>query len=117
MEYISREAAIASLCCDCSATRDCRPGERCVDYQRIKAIPAADVREVVHGIWLTQEYMYGDPEVGIEDGWIERRAVYGDCAYCSICGENARLDGGEEYALTNYCPNCGAQMEVAHDNA
>ena len=47
MDYISREAAIASLCCDCSATRDCRPGERCVDYQRIKEIPAADVRPMV----------------------------------------------------------------------
>ena len=46
-EYIDREAAVASLCCDCSATGDCRPGERCVDYERLKSIPAADVVEVV----------------------------------------------------------------------
>ena len=48
-DFIEREAAIEALCCDCSATGDCRPGERCVDYMRIKAIPAADVRPVPDG--------------------------------------------------------------------
>ena len=108
-EYISREAAVAAMNSE-GYTKNMRV------HKAILAIPGADVRPVVHGIWLTQEYMYGDPDVGIEDRWIERRAKYGDCAYCSICGENARLDGGEEYALTNYCPNCGADMrEVEHD--
>ena len=45
-EYIEREAAFSSLCCDCSAKGDCRPGERCTDYMRLKEIPAADVRPV-----------------------------------------------------------------------
>ena len=44
-DYISKEDALGSICIDCSAQRDCRPGERCVDYMRIKAIPAADVLE------------------------------------------------------------------------
>lgn len=57
-DYISREAAIEALCCDCSATGDCRPGERCVDYMRIKAIPAADVREVVY----CKDCRHRDPE-------------------------------------------------------
>ena len=76
----------------------------------IEDFPAADVRPVVHGRWITKEYFYGDPGVGTEDMWVERLAEYGDCAYCSECGGYAGLDGAEEYKLSNFCPNCGADM-------
>ena len=81
-EYISRDAAIASLCCDCSASGDCRPGERCADYQRLKEIPAADVAPVRHGKWL------------------EHR-TWAKCSECEY------LIGFE----TTYCPNCGARKD------
>ena len=84
-DYIEREAAISSLCCDCSATRDCRPGERCVDYQRIKEIPVADVRPVVRGKWIP----CGDGK-----------------RTCSECGHFAFR------VVCNFCPNCGCSMEV-----
>ena len=48
----------------------------------IKAIPAADVREVRWGRWETDTCH----------------------VYCSVCGKH------EDYK-TNYCPNCGAVME------
>ena len=74
-------------------------------------LPAVDAVEVKHGRWLTKEYLYGDSDSLIGDAWVERSAEYGDCAYCSVCGSYAKLDGSEEYALTNYCPNCGAKMD------
>ena len=87
-EYIERDAAISALCCDCSVTRDCRPGERCADYMRLKAIPAADVRPVVRGKWM--DYA--------------RRGIYGMLYACSECG--AKYTG-----RSPFCPNCGAKME------
>ena len=106
-DYISREAAI----------RRCVPmdfdSKMAISERELMKLPAADVRPVVHGKWITQEYMYGDPDVGTEDMWVERLAEYGDCAYCSECGGYAGLDGSEEYVLSNYCPHCGAKMENA----
>lgn len=84
-EYILREAAIASLCCDCSATGDCRPGERCVDYQRLKAIPAADVRPHVVAHWIGRNI-------------------------CSYCG--ARVQQSQKYFCCN-CG--AEMREVEHD--
>ena len=51
----------------------------------IKNIPAADVRPVVRGTWITRPYMMGNTQ------------------YCSLCGENYGMKH-------NFCPNCGADM-------
>ena len=83
-EYIERTAAIVRAC---KAIQD--------DFiafdvkEAIKAIPAADVRPVVHWYWI-------DIGSGTE---------------CSACGEVQ--PGYDSYRF--YCPNCGAQMEVEHD--
>lgn len=81
------------------------------------AIPAADVRPVVHGEWKNAH-----PSSPMLDG--------GGPPYCSVCGEEApmrsveknqwKLVGGrisgpevvysEETYLSNFCPNCGADM-------
>ena len=47
-EYIEREAALKSVCYDCSLNEN-NPfcGIACADYERIKSIPAADVVPVV----------------------------------------------------------------------
>ena len=56
-------------------------------------IPAADVREVVRGEWGYRWKINGDG----------RRPT--ELFPCSECGF-------ENTGVTNFCPNCGAQMEV-----
>ncbi len=71
----------------------------------------ADVAPVRHGRWVTKEYMYGDPDVGIEDMWVDRLAEQSDYfAYCSICGKDAGYTGEGELVLSDFCPTCGAAM-------
>lgn len=114
-DYISREAALNACCEGCSAARDCRPGERCVDYMRIKEIPAADVALVRHGHKITHNRpIAGYWASGLLDGGVngmEGRVwvmpiMDNPVDYCSECGK--RLDD----TFQNYCPNCGCAMEV-----
>lgn len=81
-EYISREAVLEFV----------EPDARPFLAERIKSIPAADVREVKRSHWF--------------DG------------ACVNCGFKPKLD--YEYAAVydkwhgyawNFCPNCGAMME------
>lgn len=58
---------------------------------RIEEVPAADVVEVRHGMWLRTP-----------TGWV----------YCSVCGEEPPE---ETNARTKYCPNCGAK-NGGHDD-
>ena len=46
--------------------------------------------------------------------WIEQDGFDGDTYYdCSECGESfCLIDGTPTDNLYNYCPNCGAKMEV-----
>lgn len=82
-----------------------------------KSTPLADVVEVRHGRWLSKEYMYGDPDVGVEDGWVERLAEQSDYyAYCSVCGKDAEYNGEGSLVLSDYCPSCGAKMDGGHDD-
>ena len=86
------------------------------NYNRMKGVlsemPTIDAVPVVHGNWTTKEYMYGDPDVGIEDMWVDRLAESTDYyAECSICGKNAGYDGEGNLILSDFCPHCGAKME------
>lgn len=56
----------------------------------IESVPAADVEEVKHGKW---EYIGTDKK-----GYVYR---------CSNCAGRIGLD-----YETNYCPNCGAKMDL-----
>lgn len=56
--------------------------------KRIDSIPAADVVEVVRGKWKWDGFVYDAP-------W-----------QCSGCGAFSEYE-------SNYCPNCGAKMEVS----
>ena len=50
--------------------------------------------------------------VGVEyDGYADGNPVY-DLWECSVCGEE---HNGEADTLPNFCPNCGAKMEVQDD--
>lgn len=94
-EYISREAAITSLCCDCSATRDCRPGERCVDYARLKEIPAADVVEVVR--CRDCKYRdYDDAPYGKKVAVCTGAMAYSQTPDDWYCPMGKRKDGGQD---------------------
>lgn len=56
---------------------------------------SADVAPVVHGRWIP-----GEP-----DKYGNRKPI------CSVCGEY-RLGFWSDYAICNYCPNCGAKMDL-----
>lgn len=107
-EYIKREAVIKGFTDMLQKPGDIYPTDITTMMQRV---PAEDVRPVVRGKWLAIEYMYGDPNVGIEDMWVERIAEQSDhYAYCSICGNDAGFNGEGSLILSNFCPNCGADM-------
>lgn len=76
----------------------------------IKKLPSAQGWTPVRpGCWMSKEYEYGTN--GEFDRWVERIAIEGDYAYCSLCGGGVLLDGGEDYVYSAYCPHCGAKME------
>ena len=53
IEYISREAALKSICEYCPEIGKCADTNvHCTEYADIKAIPAADVAPVRHGRWV-----------------------------------------------------------------
>lgn len=61
----------------------------------LKSLPAADVRENVHGEW--KEKIVDDP---IDNcGGLFRRRFY-----CTVCGN------WQTYGRPKFCPNCGANM-------
>ena len=63
----------------------------------LKAVPAADVRPVVHGHYI-----------GEYDGYADGNPVY-DMWYCSECG--CLFEDWDEKPTYNFCPNCGCAME------
>lgn len=107
-EYIDKGNAIFALSA-LPLTLDAETTQRAIEA--VRAVPAADVKPILHGKWMTKEYHYGDAEKGIEDYWVERPADRRyDVAYCSVCGAHALLYGDESYAYSDFCPNCGADM-------
>ena len=91
-EYIDREAVIMDILCAGKIGK-----LSCIDI--IKRAPAADVRPVVRGEWIKPTGMM-PPE---HHGHYE----------CSICGWWAMRDWAKPWngiVLTNFCPNCGADM-------
>jgi len=83
-EYISREAAL----------RECQYDADGYVTQGIKAIPAADVVPVRHGVWVAIGKT--DPRPGYK---------------CSRCNCLAPTGFMGTFVKSNYCPNCGARMD------
>ena len=68
-------------------------GVDAIDIKDVDAIPAADVAPVRHGRWEKQSGLYS----------------------CSECGMTCPYDVQAdviEYWACNYCPNCGAIMDL-----
>lgn len=93
-DYISREAAINAVLSE-------PPEAHYPDWYAaiLKELPAADVEPVRRGWWKTFDSSY----------W--RSTQYGvqeiDCVKirCGLCGRGSAV-------RTNYCPNCGAKMDL-----
>ena len=82
-------------------------------HDLIDTVPAEDVQPVVHGMWLSREYICGDPNTGREDEWIEHPAKQSNSyAYCSVCKEKAGYDWEQNLILSDYCPHCGTKMDL-----
>lgn len=47
--------------------------------------------------------------------WIAKTENYHSHWVCSECGSWALLEYNEQMCLSNFCPNCGAQMKGADD--
>lgn len=114
-DYISREAAIEAVreelgCETCNGSNVgiictfCNVGEAIL---MIKHIPAADVEPVRHGRW---ECVYDD-NTGETDI---------TCSHCkntrTVNGCFASTDGKSCYFEDDYCPNCGAKMDLENEN-
>lgn len=102
-EYIERQAAINKI----------RYRERTYGCVRntysnvIKNLPAADVAPVVHGYWKP---IYPDKILGRQN-----RAKYYECSVCGGTLSDEVYSHGLDF---NFCPNCGAKMDMdgeAHD--
>ena len=94
-EYIEREAAIAAIMSD-------PPDAHYPQWyaNKIKAIPSADVTPVRHGRWEKAQDM---------------RRMDGNiydfrCSRCNAFAEKGLYNNYDR--LTNYCPNCGAKMDL-----
>lgn len=85
-EYIKREDAISAV--KHAWAKGLEPS------QYIEIIPAADVAPMVHGKWISC----------FED-W--RKQIEGD--KCTACGFEHYGTNIKNY---NYCPNCGAKMDL-----
>ena len=85
-EYIEREAALAAQNKSMNLA-ECR--------KRLERLPAADVAPVRHGRWKPYDLTCG-------------MSIY----HCSACGQASDVPTRMGKPIYNYCPNCGAKMEV-----
>lgn len=94
-EYIDRKALenAMTIAAANGKEKDCRVWARaiCLLYD----VQTADVEPVVHGKWV-----YGE-DVDIE---------------CSVCGRDALTEGDYRQVRSNYCPHCGAKMDLEEQN-
>lgn len=102
MAYIEREDALESLCTGCEYVpieeKEVCPYRftGCQEYANIFAIPAADVVPVRHGRWVHPAPGDGEP-------------------YCSVCHAEAEYFYGYGSFEPDFCPSCGARMDMVTD--
>lgn len=94
------------------------------DNHKIEGASAIHMQEHRHILHILDKIPTIDPEslrpqghwIGEADGYADGELVY-DVWYCSEC--NHCIDDGTDNPdlLPNYCPNCGAYMKGAGENA
>lgn len=94
-EYIERDKALANVISTglCDAQGNMYGAGDVVLADDIKAVPAADVTQVVYGKWINAHI----------NGVRHLR--------CSSCGEYTELMWHANFDY-KYCPNCGAKMGI-----
>lgn len=106
-EYIEREAALKI--CETEYQDRLRMLDYCGDTVawniggEIKALPAADVAPVVHGMWISWEEA---------DNFIPSPHRH----ECSVCHDAAQVLVNNIELLSDFCPNCGAKMDGGAEN-
>lgn len=70
----------------------------------IDAMPTADVVEVANGEWEECEIVQEHGDEPIIDEW--------QSAKCSVCGKYHTTPYMYYFDNFNYCPNCGAKMDL-----
>ena len=106
-KYIEADELKQTFCAECNHTLKCEDCD--IDYH-FRYAPAADVQEVV------KEWCYERncvivaredfPRLEVRHGrWLEHREDRWIYAKCSVC--NSVHD-----TKTNYCPACGARMDL-----
>lgn len=102
-EYIDREKARNGACNGCThriGKEGCGWPEPC---QRLLGAlilaESEDVAPVVHGKWLDEDFP-------------EKTATVHGFAICSACGKLSHKAEHGYNILSNYCPNCGAKMDL-----
>lgn len=95
-DYISRQAAIDSVWR--AVELDNSYAMKHQIYTDLKTIPAADVRENVKGEWV---------DFGVHGDWAWEQDGHGNFWHIWKC---SKCEYKTEHS-SNYCPNCGAQME------
>jgi len=74
--------------------------------------PTIDAVPVVHGKWMT--YKYDEKQYRhVIIPW-DGKGLPHDI-FCSECRTPALLNGHEEDVDSNYCPKCGAKMDLEED--
>lgn len=88
-DYISRQAALNTLCDNCETFHVMRPHYPCKIYTTIEKLPQVEGESVRHGHWIDYAGTIGNE--------------------CSAC--HTWLDVLQGTAELNFCPNCGARMD------
>ena len=107
-EYISRDEALKIFhqCCDnCTSSYNGVMCRACADAGAMDIlidIPAADVQPVKHGAWHKDEQGYD---------------VYVECSECGLNLSTSNYIENEWREILNYCPNCGARMDLKDGDA
>lgn len=68
------------------------------DYDIIRQIPSADVRENIHGVWIHYNDEFYSPD--------RLTPVLRHIVECSVCHHKI----ADFHGLMNFCTNCGADM-------
>ena len=104
-DYIRREAVVDYICVESGGFSYIEMIiEDIVDG--IEAIPAADVKPVVHSEWLQ------GPSWSEGFGMGESYGFYWDCLKC-----HKRVRGGYDKCDYDFCPTCGADMRGGNVDA
>ena len=95
-EYIDKAVLIAAFSCD--GSRFVYDDHVDAIISRINVTPTADVAPVVHGKWMVKQI----------DSFRKFEIT------CSVCGWTGidNYDSYDDPADYNYCPNCGAKMDL-----